>query len=177
MFWCNSLWVHLFGDSLCFMDMNSNFLFLVEVFRYYFFQISFLPLSLFPPSETPRVRMLVHLILSQKSLNLPLFFKVNKNPFLWVVWALVLWWDYILWNAGRKGWFLAWLVVRPCLRWWLPPDWLAAQGLGMPGFGTKRIWRWCWLAGRRGYGSGVDWLLGPGRSRANPTLLLSEAWY
>ena len=63
----------LFG-TLCFLDLDVYFLSHVrEVFSYYGFKYFSAPFSLSFPSVIPRMRMLVHFILSQRSLKLSSF--------------------------------------------------------------------------------------------------------
>ena len=72
---CVSPWVYLAWDSLHFLDLGGYFFSHVrEVFDYNLFK-NFLGsfLSLSSPSETPIIRMLVHLMLSQRSLRLSSF--------------------------------------------------------------------------------------------------------
>ena len=67
------MWIFLGSSSLrvCFLDLNIHFLPQVrKVFHPLFLQISFSPFSLFSPSGTPIMQLLVCLILSQRLLKL-----------------------------------------------------------------------------------------------------------
>ena len=67
-------WVFPAWDLLCFLDLVDCFLSHVrEVFSYYLFRY-FLGSFLSSPSGTPKMQMLVHLMLSQRSLRLSSFF-------------------------------------------------------------------------------------------------------
>ena len=66
-----SLWVYLVWDYLCLLDLTDYFLFHVgEIFNYNLFKNFLLPLFFSSSSGTPIIRMLVHLIFSQRSLRL-----------------------------------------------------------------------------------------------------------
>ena len=68
--WRVSPWVYPAWDSLCLMDLIDYFLFHVgELFNYNLFKNFLIPF-LSSSSGTPIIRMLVHLILFQKSLRL-----------------------------------------------------------------------------------------------------------
>ena len=68
MSWCGSLWVHLVWNPLCFLYLD-----IWEVFSHNFIKYP-LYSFLFSPSGTPKMQMLVHLMLSQKFLKLSSLF-------------------------------------------------------------------------------------------------------
>ena len=70
MSWCVSPWVCIVWDTLCLLDLIDYFLFhVVEIFNYSLFQNFLIPF-LFLFFWDPRIRMLLCLILSQRSLSL-----------------------------------------------------------------------------------------------------------
>ena len=77
MSWCVSPWVYPVWNSLCLLDLIDYFLFHVgENFNYNLFKIFSYPLFFSSSSGTPIIWMLVHLILSQKSLRLSPVFSI-----------------------------------------------------------------------------------------------------
>ena len=71
MSWHVSPWVYPVWDSLFLLDLMDYFLFNVEeIFNYNLFKIFSYPFFFSSSSGTPIIRMLVHLILSQRSLRL-----------------------------------------------------------------------------------------------------------
>ena len=104
----------LYG-TLCFLDLGYCFLSHVrEVFSYYLFKYFLRPFLSFP-SETPIIWMLVHFMLSQRSLRLSLFlsfFFLYSIPQQWVrlindgekaVRILNLWVNTIRFTLGEDG--------------------------------------------------------------------------
>ena len=70
---CVLPWIYPVWDTLCFLDLADYFLSHVrEVFSYYLFKY-FLRSFLSSPSGTPTMWILVHLMLSQRSLRLSSF--------------------------------------------------------------------------------------------------------
>ena len=66
-----SLWVYLVWDYLCLLDLTDYFLYHVgEIFNYNLFKNFLKPFFISFSSGTPILRMLVHLILMQRSLRL-----------------------------------------------------------------------------------------------------------
>ena len=83
---CVCLWVYPVWDSLGFLNLSECFLSDIgEIFSYNLFQYFLWPfLSLSSPSGTPMMQMLVHLMLSQRSLRFSsILFIIFSLFFLW----------------------------------------------------------------------------------------------
>ena len=81
MLWRVSPWFYPVWDSLCLLDLIDYFLFHAgEIFSYILFKKNLSCPFFFYSSETPIIRILVHLILSQRSLRL--------SPVLFILFTL-----------------------------------------------------------------------------------------